>query len=145
MDNTVNNGGIQAMPVSPLTITTLNDLQKYAQGNVVALPDFGEGQPFIARLRRPSMLALIKEGKIPNTLLTTANEIFQEGANSLDTADEESLKNLFGVLDVICQASLVSPTYDEIKQAGLELSDEQLMAIFAYSQQGIKALESFRK
>lgn len=145
MDNTVNNGGIQAMPVSPLTITTLNDLQKYAQGNVVALPDFGEGQPFIARLKRPSMLALIKEGKIPNTLLTTANEIFQEGANSLDTADEESLKNLFGVLDVICQASLVSPTYDEIKQAGLELSDEQLMAIFAYSQQGIKALESFRK
>ena len=43
------------------------------------------------------------------------------------------------------KASLEEPSFDDIKEAGLELTDEQMMAIFSYSQEGVKALESFRK
>lgn len=127
-----------------LSITSLNDLQKYSKGTVVRLPDFAEGQPFVAKLRRPSMLVLAKSGKIPNALLGTANELFMKGSAGLDVDDPNMMGNFYDTCKVICEAALVEPTMADIEAAGLELSDNQIMAIFSYSQTGIKALEPFR-
>ena len=124
-------------------ITSFEDLQNYAQGQVVTLPPFAEGQPFVARLRRPSMMALVKSGKIPNTLLKTANSLFLK--SSVDDKDDGALDSLWGVLDTLCEAALLEPTYAQVKEAGLSLTDDQMMFIFNYTQQGVKALESFRK
>lgn len=129
----------------PIGITTLADLQNYAKGTVVRLPDFAEGQPFVARLRRPSMLVLAKQGKIPNSLLSAAGELFSKGGEAMDADNENMLSEVYDICKIICAASLVQPTMNEIESAGIELSDEQLMAIFNYSQSGVKALESFRK
>ncbi len=129
----------------PLTPTSLSDLQSYTQGAVVRLPDFAEGQPFVARLRRPSMLMLAKAGKIPNALLNTANELFAKGGGGLDTDDPDMLKNFYDTCKVLCEAALMQPTMAEIEQAGIELADNQMMAIFNYSQSGVKALQSFRQ
>lgn len=52
-------------------ITSLQNLKTYTKGQIVELPPFAEGMPFVARLKRPSMLALVKSGKIPNELLVT--------------------------------------------------------------------------
>ena len=127
-----------------LTVTSLDELREYAKGTIIKLPDFASGQPFVARLKRPSMLALVKEGKIPNELLTSANEIFKNGTGKFDVQDKDSMKQMFDILEKICEASLIEPTYQQIKDAGITLSDDQLMAIFAYTQQGVKALKSFR-
>lgn len=138
----------QVKPVNcdtQMNITTLADLQSYAAGTVVRFPDFAEGQPFVARVRRPSMLVLAKQGKIPNTLLTAAGELFSKGGAGMDADNENMLSDVYGICEVIARASLVQPTYDEIQQAGMELSDDQIMAIFNYTQNGVKALESFRK
>ena len=138
----------QVQPVNcdtPMNITSLADLQSYAKGTVVRFPDFAEGQPFVARVRRPSMLVLAKQGKIPNTLLTAAGELFSKGGAGMDADNENMLSDVYGICEVIARASLVQPTYDEIQQAGMELSDDQIMAIFNYTQNGVKALESFRK
>lgn len=138
----------QVMPVNcdtPMNITTLADLQSYAAGTIVRFPDFAEGQPFVARVRRPSMLVLAKQGKIPNTLLTAAGELFSKGGAGMDADNENMLSDVYGICEVIARASLVQPTYDEIQQAGMELSDDQIMAIFNYTQNGVKTLESFRK
>ena len=126
-------------------ITTVSDLQSYAKGTIVRFPDFGDGQPFVARVRRPSMLVLAKQGKIPNSLLTAAGELFSKGGAGLDADNENMLGDMYGIMDIIATASLMEPTMQDIKSVGLELSDDQLMAIFNYSQAGIKALESFRK
>ena len=128
-----------------MNITSVTDLHRYASGTVVRFPDFAEGQPFIARVRRPSMLVLAKQGKIPNSLLTTAGELFTKGGGGLDTDNENMLGDMYNIMDVIATAALIQPTMDEIKSVGLELSDDQLMAIFNYTQTGIKALESFRQ
>lgn len=128
-----------------ISVTSVADLEKYAAGQVVELPEFAEGQPFVVRLRRPSMLSLVKNGKIPNTLLSSANSLFSTGSQSFDAEDPDAMKEMMGILDIVCEASLVEPTYEQIKSAGIELTDEQLMAIFSYSQQGVKALESFRR
>lgn len=126
-------------------ITTVSDLQSYATGTVVRFPDFGDGQPFVARVRRPSLLVLAKMGRIPNTLLTTAGELFSKGGGGLDPDNENMLGDMYNIMDIIATAALIQPTMEEIKSVGLELSDEQLMAIFNYTQAGIKALESFRQ
>lgn len=126
-------------------ITTVSDLQSYAAGTVVRFPDFGDGQPFVARVRRPSMLVLAKQGKIPNSLLTAAGELFSKGGGGLDADNENMLRDMYNIMDIIATAALIQPSMDEIKSVGLELSDDQMMAIFNYSQAGIKALESFRQ
>lgn len=139
---------LQVTPVNcdqAMHITTISDLQAYAAGTVVRFPDFGDGQPFVARVRRPSMLVLAKQGKIPNSLLTTAGELFAKGGNGLDSDNENMLGDMYNIMDIIATAALIQPTMEEIKGAGLELSDDQMMAIFNYSQAGVKALESFRQ
>lgn len=139
---------LQVTPVNcnqAMHITTVSDLQSYATGTVVRFPDFGDGQPFVARVRRPSMLVLAKQGKIPNSLLTTAGELFAKGGGGLDSDNENMLGDMYNIMDIIATAALIQPTMEEIKSVGLELSDDQLMAIFNYSQTGIKALESFRQ
>lgn len=124
--------------------TSIFDLQTYAKGTLVRFPDFAEGQPFVARVRRPSMLVLAKQGKIPNTLLQSANELFQGGGAGMDGDNENMLADIYSICEIICESALKEPTYQQIKDAGLELSDDQLMAIFNYTQTGAKALESFR-
>lgn len=133
----------QASNEAMTSVTSFADLQRYARGTIVKLPDFAEGQPFVARMRRPSMMALVKVGKIPNSLLVTANEMFN--GKSADTDDEDVMSNMFGVMEVICETALIEPTYQQIKDAGLELSDNQIMAIFNYTQVGVQALDNFRQ
>ena len=141
--------GMQTTPVNcdmAMGITSITDLQSYSRGSVVRLPDFAEGQPFVARIRRPSMLVLAKTGKIPNSLLTTAGELFSGRSDkSLDTDNDKMLSQMFDIMHIICESALIQPSLKEIEEAGLTLSDDQMMAIFNYSQSGVKALESFRK
>nr|DAU61222.1 MAG TPA: hypothetical protein [Caudoviricetes sp.] len=130
-------------PVETEQITSLEQLKQYANGNIVRLPDFAEGQPFIAKLKRPSILGMAKQGKIPNSLLVKTNELFVQ-SGSLDTEENSMMQEIYDVIDLIASETFVEPTYDEIKSTGIQLTDEQMMFIFNYSQQGVKALESFR-
>lgn len=128
--------------MSQTQITSLEALQGYSKGQIVEFPPFAEGQPLVARIKRPSLLALAKSGKIPNSLLTTANGLF--AGKGINTKSDSALPELFQILDSLCEASFIEPTYDQLKGAGLELTDEQLMFIFNYAQTGTKALEAFR-
>lgn len=130
-----------------LKITSIEDLKNIAKGEVVELPPFVGEIPFVARLKRPSMLSLVKSGKIPNSLLTQANKLFVggvEGVASKGMENEEMLDELFDILDVICEAAFVEPSFKDLRDNGIELTDEQYMAVFTYTQQGVKSLESFR-
>lgn len=122
-------------------VTSIQELLEYQKGQLVRLPDFAEGMPFYARLKRPSMLALVKSGKIPNTLLQTANKLFN--GNGMDVKQETAMSDILDILDVLCAVTFVEPSYEDIKAAGIELTDEQLMAVFSYTQKGVKALEPF--
>lgn len=123
-------------------VTTIEDLKEYAKGQIVQLPPFADGQPLIVRMKRPSLMILAKSGKIPNKLLKTATEMFN-GEKSTDEEDFDALSKTLDLLEIICEASLVEPKYKDFKSAGIDLSDEQLIAIFNYTQRGIEALNSF--
>lgn len=126
-------------------VTSVLDLNNYAKGTIVELPEFAEGQPLIVRIKRPSILALAKSGKIPNNLLVTAAELFTKGGQGMDVDNENMLSDMYNLCRVMAEASLVEPTLADIERAGLELTDEQLMAIFNYSQAGVNALKPFRE
>lgn len=132
------------IPDAKPKITTLQDLRTYAEGTVVRFPDFAEGQPLVAKVRRPSLLMLASEGKIPNSLLSAAGELFSKGNSALDNDSTQMLKDTYSICKIMADATFVSPTLAEIEGAGLTLTDEQLMAVFSYTQAGVKALENFR-
>lgn len=123
-------------------VTTISQLKEYAKGQVVELPPFGDGQPFVARLSRPSLLELVKNGSIPNALLNTANSLFLNKA--IGEGKEDLLPEVFQVMEALCRATFLEPTYDQIHECGLTLTDEQILFVFGYTQKGIEALNSFR-
>lgn len=124
-------------------ITSIIDIQKVSGGEVVELPGFDGQNPFIAKLKRPSLLMMVKTGKIPNTLINQATQLFQRGAGSL--GKDNTVSDMYDIMTTVCEAALVNPSYADLKANGISLTDEQMMAIFSYTQQGVKALEQFRK
>jgi hypothetical protein len=130
-----------------LTLTSLEDLKKYKEGKLVELPPFAEGQPFVARIKRPSLMGLIKHGKIPNQLVATANSLFTGKAKIPDKnkSNEDETSEFYDILDAIAEACFVEPTYKELKDNGIELADDQYVFLFNYTQTGVESLKSFRK
>lgn len=126
------------------SITTIEQLKQYSSGVIVELPPFAEGQPFFAKLKRPSLLGMVRQGKIPNTLLVRTNELFVQDGTGFDPDEQDMMSQMFDVLELMAKETFVEPTYEQMKDAGVELTDEQMMFIFNYAQQGVRALESFR-
>lgn len=105
----------------------------------VVLPGWCDDE-FVCVLRRPSLLALASRGAITNPLMKTARRIFYSGVS----AENGNLEEEGRVLLEIAAAAMVKPTFAELEERGIELTDEQLIAIFQYTQSGAKALERFR-
>ena len=126
-------------------ITSIDELKAMSQGEIVKFPPFAQGSDFYARLRRPSMLKLAESGKIPNKLLRTANTLFNGTVDRELDEDDDFMKDLFSLIDVLADAVFVEPAWSEIKEAGVELTDEQYMFIFNYTQRGVNQLEPFRE
>lgn len=126
-----------------MEVTSLEALKSYSMGQLVELPPFAEGQTFVARLKRPSMLALVKAGRIPNSLLQSANTLFISG--TMDEKNKGAMSDVMEILETVCDACFVEPTYQQIKDAGIQLTDDQMMFVFSYSQRGVKALDPFRQ
>lgn len=131
-----------------MKVTTLNDLKEYGKGSVVELPPFSDTQPFVARIIRPSLIRIAKSGTIPNKLIDAAMELFypdEEGQKQKDNKSKlEDMEKSEEILQIIAKESLVSPTYDEITESGLELTYPQLVAIYNFTQTGVNELYSFR-
>ena len=88
-------------------------------------------------------MALASSGKIPNSLMSQATDIFAKGANAMVGTNSTVIKDVYDVVKIVCSAALVEPSMKQLNDNGIELTDEQLMAIFSYTQEGIKALERF--
>ena len=121
-------------------ITAISSLKKIAQHtDVIALRGWDDETPFVCRVRRSSLRVMITAGKIPNPLMAAAQKLY-EGQASRATA---SITDMLRVMERVVEDALVEPKLAEIKEAGLELTEEQFGAIFNYAQSGVKAVEPF--
>lgn len=115
-------------------------LQSIKTSQVVNIPGWC-GDVVEVELKRPSILALAAAGAIPNPLMKTARKLFYSGVSP----DGGDLAEEGRVLLEVAKAALVKPSFDELEAAGIELTDEQLIAIFQFTQLGAKALDRFRQ
>lgn len=119
-------------------ITSIEDIKKLKakEGEVIELPGFDENTPFIARVKRPSLMELCKNGTIPNPLLGAAQKVFE------GSIDKANIKEYGDVMRKVVEVALVEPKYAEVKDM---LSDDQIVIIFDYTQKGVVALLPFRE
>ncbi|AVQ38934.1 esterase [Clostridium botulinum] len=125
-----------------LKVTNIEDLKKVAQGEVIQLPQFAQGMPFNARVKRVSLLNLVRKGIVPNKLLSAAEELFYGKQSSKENVD---LTQMTDVMYIMAENALVEPSIEDLKNVGLELTDEQIVALFNYTQEGVSELDSFRE
>ncbi len=119
---------------------SMYSLSDIKTSQVAAIPGWcGDTVEF--ELRRPSLLALAARGAITNPLMKTARKLFYSGLSP----DSGDLEEEGRVLLEIARAALVSPSFEELEAHGIELTDEQLVAIFQFTQLGAKALDRFRR
>lgn len=127
-------------------ITSIEEFRNQSQP-LVDIVGFEPGQYITVRLKRISLMALCKTGKIPNSLLQKSTELFtgKRGDKQVDEAKVlENLGELDGInqiIDTVCEAAMIEPKFEDVKEF---LTDEQKTEIFQWTQGGIKALESFR-
>ena len=73
-----------------MNITSLDQLQAIKQTEVIELPAFEDGTPLNVEVKKPNMMQLISSGKIPNTLLSSAMDMFNgKTGEKMQKASEE--------------------------------------------------------
>ncbi|RDY22883.1 hypothetical protein CHF27_011225 [Romboutsia maritimum] len=132
-----------------LQVTSLEQLKAIKQAEIVNLGAFEDGTELIAEVKKPNLVDLMMHNKIPNSLMSVAMKVFngktKETADRVDSGDIKSFKEMFGLMETLAESCLVNPTYSQIKELGIDLTQDQLMTILIYTQGGVKALENFRK
>ena len=123
-----------------MAVTSIEKLKQLSHGQEVELQGWDE-EPFVCILKRPSLLGLVENGDIPNPLLHAAYILFN-GSN--DPKDQINLKEANDLYRIIAKAAMVNPTYQDVIDVGLELTDMQLLEIYRFTQLGVKSLISFR-
>jgi hypothetical protein len=114
---------------------------------------FEKGEQITLRLKRISLLGLVKSGKIPNKLLTDATELFETVKDKENKEDKEDkakdvlgsldgVSNISKILEVVCEEAMIEPKYQEVSEY---LTDDQKMEIFNWTQGGVADLETFRE
>ena len=129
----------------PTQATSVHEMMAYTGGQYVTLPPFGEGMPCVVKLKRLSLMALMRQNKIPNQLLACATSLFNTGkmTDEKDSDKSDYLKQTSEMLEVFARASMVEPTFEALEDVGVSLTDLQLAAIFTHSQSGVRDLERF--
>lgn len=120
-------------------VSNIAEIKKRMDGETVELPGFFEKEPFQVKLKRVSLLEMANADMIPNELLNSVNELYIKGVQGLSDIKSTGKTFIF-----IAEKSLVKPTYKEIKDAGLSLTDAQLLSIYLYAVAGVRALKNFR-
>lgn len=132
-----------------LQVTSLEQLKKVKQTEIINLGKFGDGTEFVAELKKPDLMQLAAERKIPNVLATEVVKLFN-GKNKLAKKvvaedDAEALAQLGELMNVLAEASLVNPTYKQLQEINIELTQEMKMSIMMFTQGGVETLKNFRK
>ncbi len=123
---------------SPLVPTSVEAIDKVRKGqeDVVELPAFLDGTPFIARLRRPSLFQMAKNGQFPNPLSAAVDELMSNVQNP-KTSVEDRAK----VLSIVARAALEDPSFEAVEDL---IDSFQMMAIWEFVMNGVNALIPFR-
>lgn len=125
--------------MSELKVISAREFRKKAT-RIIEIDGFEPGEKIAVRIKPASLLNLMMSGKLPNNLLGTVNELFEQKddtqAMQLFEQDENKIKDIMEIIDLVCEQSLVEPTFEEIKDV---ITDTQKMQIMAEAQGNVTA------
>lgn len=109
---------------------------------VIEIPGFDNQNPIKVRVKKPSLMSMFSEGKIPNHLLGIATQMVGgEKSKQKKQTGEEKTKELIDLLEMYCEMCLVEPTYTEFKEI---MTDDQKEAIFEWGVGDVAKAGNFR-
>ena len=122
-----------------MSVISASEFRKKAT-RVIQIDGFEPGEKIEVRIKPASLIALMVSGKLPNDLLGTVEELFNKG-DDLKNQDvfaqgADKVKEIMGLIDLICDQSLVEPPFQEIKDV---ITDNQKMQIMTAAQGNVKA------
>lgn len=119
-------------------ILSIEQLKNMAT-TIIEIPDFEGTGTIKVRVKKPRLIAMAAQGKIPNHLLGIVNNMMFPNKKE---KKEPNIEEIAKIYELYCRACLVEPSYDEIKDI---MTDEQMSAIFDWGMDGIEDLENFRE
>ena len=132
-----------------MSVTTLAEITEKGSGVEIGVPGFVSGEYLTMKIKRPSLMEMAVHGKIPNTLMATAASLFKSGASEcvdkFKDDDGKAFSDFSEAVHCVVKAAMVEPTYDELKERGIELTDVQLLYIYNYIQDGVDKLKGVIK
>ena len=132
--------------MSELKVISAREFRKKA-ARIIEIDGFEPGEKIAVRIKPASLLNLLMSGKLPNNLLGTVNDLFEQTnkgkSMELFEQDENKIKDIMEIIDLVCEQSLVEPTFEEIKDV---ITDTQKMQIMGEAQGNVNAaIPSIRK
>lgn len=107
---------------------------------VIEIDGFSQGEKIEVRIKPASILNLYVSGKLPNSLLSTVQDLFDIKDNKKNVNkvfdDSEMMKASLKLMDLVCEECLVEPKYSEISDL---LTDNQKGQIMTEAQGNVTA------
>ena len=107
---------------------------------VIEIDGFSQGEKIEVRIKPASILNLYVSGKLPNSLLSTVQDLFDIKDNKKNVNkvfdDPEMMKASLKLMDLVCEECLVEPKYSEISDL---LTDNQKGQIMTEAQGNVTA------
>lgn len=110
---------------------------------VIQIPSFDNTGSISVKVRKPQLLKMASQGRIPNHLLDIAVAMVagEDIKGSEKLSEEEKIKMIASTMDLYCMACLVEPSYEDFKDI---LTDDQKGYIFSWGIGQVSGLNSFR-
>ena len=125
--------------MSELKVISAREFRKKAT-RIIEIDGFEPGEKIAVRIKPASLLNLMMGGKLPNNLLGTVNDLFEQTnkgqSMQIFEQDDNRIKDIMEIIDLVCEQSLVEPTYEEIKEV---ITDTKKMQIKAEAQGNVNA------
>ena len=86
---------------------------------------------------------MVAGGTVPNPLIPTVERLFTATVPKEMTPDEQQRES--EALIAIARATLREPSMAQLEEAGIQLTDSQILEIYAFAVTGPKGLGSFRR
>lgn len=111
------------------------------QPEELTLPGWQPDAEITVRVRRPSLYAMLAANAALNPLIPELNKLFvRHDHGSVSQPTNAYAKALIA----IAKECLTEPTYAQLEEAGVQLTDEQLLQLSLYATEGMEWLCSFR-
>lgn len=123
-------------------VSDIKRIVEVAGAQEVALSGW-DAEPFVCRLRKPTVFGMAISGVVPNPLMPVVDRMFRLDKNLNDALKKIPMADSVKVMVGIAKVALVEPTYKQLEDAGVSLTDTQIMEIYSYVLGGAAGLERF--